>query len=153
MPTQEIFDQARAVYLGAGETHTAKVLHNAGVVVGLAGSAGPPTNLRWEAGLVHAAGVPRLDAMRMATSDLVAALGGTAGLGGSGGAQPGTIAVGEHAHFTLYSGDPLATDSEVMLMAVGRKLSCRPPATPWDLPWQPGDASRETPSGVDFTAG
>ena len=142
---------------GGGETHAAKVLHDAGVLVGLAGSAGPPTNLRWEAGLVHAAGVPRVEAMKMATVNLASALGEFHDLQGLGsGTQPGMIAVDGRAHLTLYSADPLATDSEVMLMAVGTKLSCRPPPTPWDLPWEPlsaGGTTQDKPSGVNFASG
>ena len=132
------FDHDRAV---GGEESAAQKLHAAGVFVGMAGAAGPPTNLRWEAGLAVSAGVPRGAAMEMVTTNVAQAF----GLQGN----VGRIAVGQRAHFAVYSSDPLAIDSEVMLVGVGKTLSCRPPATPWDLPWAPDTHPR--PAGFDWT--
>lgn len=142
------FDTYRAVDLAAGEVHAALQLARAGVTVGLAGSSGPTTNLRWEAGLVRATGASKLEAMKMATRNLATALHLPSQL------HVGTIAVGARAAFALYSGDPLSTDSEVLLTVGGRSLSCSPPATPWDLPWKPGGAAGTVaPKGADLTFG
>lgn len=133
------FDQDRAV---GGEESAAEKLNAAGVFVGLAGAAGPPTNLRFEAGLAICAGMPRDAAMRSVTTNVAQAFGLPETVG--------RIAVGQRAHFAVYSSDPLATDSEVMLVAIGQTLSCRPPATPWDIPWAP-TTPYARPAGVDWT--
>jgi imidazolonepropionase-like amidohydrolase len=133
------FDQDRAV---SGEESSAEKLNAAGVLVGMAGAAGPPTNLRWEAGLAMCAGMPRDAAMRSVTTNVAQAFGLPDSVG--------RIAVGQRAHFAVYSSDPLATDSEVMLVAIGATLSCAPPATPWDIPWAP-TSQQARPSGVDWT--
>jgi hypothetical protein len=88
------FDQDRAPDPLKGEQHAAVTLSQAGIKVGLAGSAGPATNLRWEAGLAMDAGVPRSVAMQMATRNLAEAMGLPEGIG--------TIRVGQRAHFALY---------------------------------------------------
>eukprot|EP01052_Picozoa_sp_SAG31_P038271 SAG31_NODE_5081_length_2754_cov_2.253484_1_plen_475_part_00 len=144
-PVPEIrFDQDRAPDPLKGEQHAAVVLSQAGIKVGLAGAAGPATNLRWEAGLAMDAGVPRYEAMQMATRNLAEAMGLPNGIG--------IISEGQRAHFALYTADPLAIDSEVALVASGGMLSCHPPATPWDLPWKPTGPTG-TPEGADLSSG
>ncbi len=138
------FDQDRAPDPLEGEQHAAVTLSQAGIKVGLAGAAGPATNLRWEAGLAMDAGVPRSDAMQMATRNLAEAMGLPEGIG--------TISVGQRAHFALYTSDPLAIDSEIALVASGGMLSCYPPATPWDLPWKPTGPTG-FPEGADLSSG
>lgn len=138
------FDQDRAPDPLENEQHAAVTLSQAGIKVGLAGAAGPSTNLRWEAGLAMDAGVPRTAAMQMATRNLAEAMGLPEGIG--------TISVGQRAHFALYTSDPLAIDSEIALVASGGMLSCYPPATPWDLPWKPTGPTG-LPEGVDLSSG
>jgi imidazolonepropionase-like amidohydrolase len=138
------FDQDRAPDPLKGDQHAAVTLSQAGIKVGLAGAAGPATNLRWEAGLAMDAGVPRYLAMQMATRNLAEAMGLSEGIG--------TISVGQRAHFALYTADPLAIDSEIALVASGGLLSCYPPATPWDLAWKPTGPTG-IPEGADLSSG
>ena len=150
-PIQEMsFDAARAPFsapLGAnvpGQSSLLRTLYDAGVSVSMTGAGGTTSNLRWEAGLGVEQGIPRAAAIEMVTSGLAAALGVPDGVG--------RLSVGAPAAFTLYTADPLSLESRPELVALGSRLLCAPPATPWDLPWKPG-GPKPFPPGVDFNSG
>jgi hypothetical protein len=99
-------------------SNASAILNKAGVKIALACTASESRNLRWEAGIAVAMGLPYNDGLASITRNPASMFGITS--------KVGTIQIGQKANFVIFNGDPINIHSRIQLISLGTFLEFSP---------------------------